>query len=164
MTVDLVPVDPTSVSTPAPLPPHPQVDDTDKSAFTHMLHELLRTRFDVREDHDELFVRQTVVFGDFARPGAASEDRVYEEVVDPGKLLQVGRGGGVRVVEVEVEAGGWWKWKWSVMPRAGMRAGGGSRGGGEGGIGGGRRCVRTINLSGGSHTFTVLSVFFHASP
>eukprot|EP00955_Chlamydomonas_euryale_P001205 13998-Chlamydomonas_euryale.AAC.3 len=52
-----------------------------------MVHELLRTRFDVREDHDELFVRQSILFGDFLRMGVPHEERVYEEVSDGKRLL-----------------------------------------------------------------------------
>ena len=65
------------------------INDVDKSYFTTMLHELLRTRFEVREEYEDLFVKQTIMFGDFLRMGAASEDRVYEEIADQGKLLQV---------------------------------------------------------------------------
>ena len=82
------------------------VSPQDKAYFTHLLHELLRTRFDEREDHDALFVRQSITFGDYLRPGAGSEERVYEEVADPKKLLQVSVKGVVLQVRGVVGAAG----------------------------------------------------------
>ncbi|GAX73618.1 hypothetical protein CEUSTIGMA_g1069.t1 [Chlamydomonas eustigma] len=63
--------------------------EEDKEYLKHMLFELLQSRFDIREDYPELFVKKEIIFGDFLRMGAASVDRVYEEVMHPEKLQQL---------------------------------------------------------------------------
>ncbi|KAG1666392.1 hypothetical protein FOA52_006501 [Chlamydomonas sp. UWO 241] len=63
------------------------VCDEDKRHFTTMLHDLLRQKFGSKEEHDELFVDQSIHFGDYMRMGVPFEDRVYEEAKDHVRLL-----------------------------------------------------------------------------
>jgi hypothetical protein len=40
------------------------VSEEDRSYLTHTLHEMLTTRFDVRATHEDLFERNTIMFGE----------------------------------------------------------------------------------------------------
>ncbi len=39
------------------------INAEDKEYFMKMLHEMLRSRFEVREEYEELFVKRTFMFG-----------------------------------------------------------------------------------------------------
>ena len=58
------------------------INEEDKMMFKQMLFEMLRSRFEMREEYDDLFVNRTIMFGDYLKPGASHEERVYEEVQD----------------------------------------------------------------------------------
>ncbi|KAJ9505503.1 hypothetical protein QJQ45_023787, partial [Haematococcus lacustris] len=65
------------------------ISSEDKQYFKLMLMELLKAKFDVRQDFEEFFVKRNIMFGDYLRVGAPREERVYEEVTDQGKLMSI---------------------------------------------------------------------------
>jgi hypothetical protein len=56
------------------------VNSEDQSYLKAMLHDLLKSKFECREEYEEFFVKHTLMFGDYMRMGAPREERVYEEV------------------------------------------------------------------------------------
>lgn len=63
------------------------INEEDKEMFKQMIYEMLKSRFELRDDYHDVFVSRTIMFGDYLKPGALPEERVYEEVQDQGKLL-----------------------------------------------------------------------------
>ena len=59
---------------------------TDKEQFARWLHELIKRKFGVDWDFTEVFEKTPILFGDYLKMGLSSEDRVYEQVVDPTRL------------------------------------------------------------------------------
>jgi hypothetical protein len=56
------------------------VSSEDQTYLKTMLHDLLKSKFECREEYEEFFVKRTIMFGDYMRMGAPREERVYEEV------------------------------------------------------------------------------------
>jgi len=57
----------------------------DKTWFNQLIHELLKRCFAVDWTYEDVFGGH-IMFGDYLRPGCAREERLYEPIVDLGKL------------------------------------------------------------------------------
>lgn len=63
------------------------INNEDKKWFTTLIVELLNRNFRMNMDHDEIFVREKIMFGDILKLDAPI--KLYEEVKDRNKLLKV---------------------------------------------------------------------------
>ena len=64
------------------------INKQDRRYFTDMLIELLKRHFSISWQ-PEVFEEAPIVFGDFMRPGASAEMRVYEHVKDLNKCTRI---------------------------------------------------------------------------
>ena len=65
------------------------INKEDKLYFMKMLYDMVRARFELSVDFDELFVKQPLMFGDYMRVGATGADRRYGEINSMQKLQKV---------------------------------------------------------------------------
>lgn len=56
------------------------IDQTDRTYFTNILHELLKRSFEETASHKEIFEDQIIMYADYLKPGYSREDRRYEQV------------------------------------------------------------------------------------
>lgn len=61
-----------------PIPPR-LINQEDKEYFTRMLHEMLRSRFEVKEEYEAMFVEKTIMFGERERGGEGEREREREK-------------------------------------------------------------------------------------
>eukprot|EP00891_Asterochloris_glomerata_P001497 jgi/Astpho2/1497/e_gw1.00026.129.1_t len=62
------------------------VDAEDRSLVKHALHSMLKARFDVTQDYEEVFDGSSILFGDWLRQEVPADARVYEQL-DQDKLM-----------------------------------------------------------------------------
>ena len=62
------------------------IDDADRAYFTEMIVDFIKAGFKLPWSHDDLFVHERVIFGDYQRMGVAAEDRRYELAPSTHKL------------------------------------------------------------------------------
>lgn len=58
------------------------INDTDKLWFTELLHSYVASAFRIEGSHEDLFVKQDIIFGDFMKRALPIEERSYEEITD----------------------------------------------------------------------------------
>lgn len=63
------------------------INNQDKQWFTALIMELLTRNFRMQMDHDEIFVKEKIMFGDLLKLEAPI--KLYEEIKDKQKLLKV---------------------------------------------------------------------------
>jgi len=63
------------------------INDEDKLWFTTLIIELLHRNFRMNTEHDDLFVKDRIMFGDLLKLDAPI--KLYEEIKDKNKLLKV---------------------------------------------------------------------------
>jgi hypothetical protein len=75
--------------TPPPSAPPPQNTGEDQEYFKRLLAELATRHSITSAPYEELFVKRTILWGDFLRPGADREERVYEEAADLARVARL---------------------------------------------------------------------------
>ena len=65
------------------------INKEDKHYFMKMLHDMVRSRFELSVDFEDLFVKQPLMFGDYMKPGTSGADRRYQEITSMTKLLKI---------------------------------------------------------------------------
>ena len=63
------------------------INNDDKKWFTTLMMELMVRNFRIQVDHDEIFVREKIMFGDVLKLDAPI--KLYEEIKDKAKLFKV---------------------------------------------------------------------------
>lgn len=63
------------------------INNEDKSWFTHLIVELLIRNFRINLEHDDIFVKEKIMFGDLLKLDAPI--KLYEEIKDKNKLQKV---------------------------------------------------------------------------
>ncbi len=63
------------------------INNDDKKWFTSLIMELMVRNFRMQVDHDEIFVREKIMFGDLLKLDAPI--KLYEEIKDKNKLMKV---------------------------------------------------------------------------
>lgn len=63
------------------------INNDDKKWFTALIMELMLKNFRMQIDHDEVFVREKIMFGDILKLDAPI--KLYEQIVDKNKLMKV---------------------------------------------------------------------------